>query len=422
GSNSPVIAAMLRGERFVGRAFVVDGWYATAYEPIRDGNGDVIGMLFFGLPEAQATESLRRMIMDIPVGKTGYIYVLNAKGSTRGHYVISHQGKRDGENILEAKDARGRSFIREICDQAVTLSPETIGRYDYPWLNPGDSVAREKIAKIAYFAPWDWVIGVGSYHEEFLEAANTVHALGRRGQMTQMTIAGICIGMTLLVWFIFSGRLARRIMETVVQLTNGAEQVASASNQVSSASQSLAQDVTEQAASLQESSASLSQMSSMTSRSAESAAEATRLAAEARTAATRGNEVIGQMSAAIDQIQQSANETARILKVIDEIAFQTNLLAGGPFVYLGHGGAEHGDADREIRFQRAQRGDDVAGGRAGARGDQNRQREGQRGRGRDRAGRPGAGAGDPAGQHRGHPTGHGHPVQRRRRRRIRGGE
>ncbi len=40
-----------RGERFNSRAFVVNDWYLSAYDPIRDPNGQVIGMLYVGLLE-----------------------------------------------------------------------------------------------------------------------------------------------------------------------------------------------------------------------------------------------------------------------------------------------------------------------------------------------------------------------------------
>ncbi|MCE5229377.1 methyl-accepting chemotaxis protein, partial [bacterium] len=43
--------------------------------------------------------------------------------------------------------------------------------------------------------------------------------------------------------------------------------------------------------------------------------------------AEKGSEVMEKMSVAIDKIKASSDETAKILKTIDEIAFQTNLLA-----------------------------------------------------------------------------------------------
>ena len=100
----------------MGCAFVVNRWYVTAYEPIRV-EGKVAGALFVGVPEESAV-SLRRQIMDIVVGETGYVYVLDPKGN----YVISHQGKRDGENVWEAKDTDGNLFIQDAVKLAMVLS------------------------------------------------------------------------------------------------------------------------------------------------------------------------------------------------------------------------------------------------------------------------------------------------------------
>jgi len=45
-------AVLERGEVWADRAFVVSDWYITAYEPIRDPAGGIVGALYVGLPEA----------------------------------------------------------------------------------------------------------------------------------------------------------------------------------------------------------------------------------------------------------------------------------------------------------------------------------------------------------------------------------
>jgi len=117
------------------------------------------------------------------------------------------------------------------------------------------------------------------------------------------------------------------INRTIESLTEGSGQILTASAQVSSASRSLAEGATEQAAGLEETSSSLEEMSSMTKQNADNAQQANILASEARQAANGGAEAMAHMSTAIADIQKSSDETAKIIKVIDEIAFQTNLLA-----------------------------------------------------------------------------------------------
>ncbi len=138
-------------------------------------------------------------------------------------------------------------------------------------------------------------------------------------------IAALILG-TLLAWFI-TRSITKPINRIIASLTEGAEQVSSASGQVSSASQSLAEGSTEQAAGLEETSSSLEEMSSMTRQNADNAQQANALASEARKAADTGSEAMSKMNDAIQEIQKSSDETAKIIKVIDEIAFQTNLLA-----------------------------------------------------------------------------------------------
>jgi methyl-accepting chemotaxis protein len=73
GRPNPVLEKVLRGETFVGRAFVVNAWYMSAYQPIRDAEKNIVGMLYVGVPEGLATEPLRRAILDVHTGRTGRI-------------------------------------------------------------------------------------------------------------------------------------------------------------------------------------------------------------------------------------------------------------------------------------------------------------------------------------------------------------
>jgi methyl-accepting chemotaxis protein len=111
------------------------------------------------------------------------------------------------------------------------------------------------------------------------------------------------------------------------QVNQGTEQVSSAAQQISSGSQALAQGANEQASSLEEVSSSLEEMSSMTKQNADNAGQAKSLAAEANNNASVGKQAMAKMSQSINKIKESSDQTAKIVKTIDEIAMQTNLLA-----------------------------------------------------------------------------------------------
>jgi methyl-accepting chemotaxis protein len=115
--------------------------------------------------------------------------------------------------------------------------------------------------------------------------------------------------------------------QALAQVTDSTSQVASASGQISSGSQNLAQGANEQASSLEEISASLEELSSMTRQNAENASQAKSLAGEADQNAKVGTDAMTRMSNSIQKIKESSDQTAKIVKTIDEIAMQTNLLA-----------------------------------------------------------------------------------------------
>ncbi|MFP4355557.1 MAG: methyl-accepting chemotaxis protein [Phycisphaerae bacterium] len=322
GQANAVVSTVLRGETFVGRAFVVDRWYITAYEPIRDETSRVIGMLYVGLPQESA-KSLREQIMKIDVGQTGYVYILDSKGN----YVISAGGKRDGDNIWQAKDADGNAFVQEICTKAQKLGPEEIGEQYYPWKNDSNAEARMKVARLKYFAKWDWVIGVGSYEDEFYAASARIEQAGQAGNAVLFIVLGSGLVLASVIWFLLAKSLAGGIGGVVSQLRQSAGEVNSGAEQVSGASQALASGNSQQAASVEETSASIEEMTSMIKQNATSADQTRELSTQASANASQGAEAMKRMSTAIDEIKSSSDETAKVLKTIDEIAFQTNLLA-----------------------------------------------------------------------------------------------
>ncbi|MFT7620793.1 MAG: methyl-accepting chemotaxis protein, partial [Planctomycetota bacterium] len=111
------------------------------------------------------------------------------------------------------------------------------------------------------------------------------------------------------------------------QVSDATGEVSSASLQISEGSLKLAEGANIQAASIEQISASLEEMTSMTSQNADNALQAKNLANSATDSAAKGDEQMAIMKEAIDAIKKSSDETARIVKTIDEISFQTNMLA-----------------------------------------------------------------------------------------------
>lgn len=144
-----------------------------------------------------------------------------------------------------------------------------------------------------------------------------------------LTLAALVLGVAAAIGIgiLMARSITRPIYRVISGLRQGGEQVAAAANQVAQSSQSMAKGASEQASSLEETSASLEELTSMTRQNADNANQANSIAKEAGTAAERGREAMGRMIEAIKEIKTSSDETAKIIKTIDEIAFQTNLLA-----------------------------------------------------------------------------------------------
>ena len=156
--------------------------------------------------------------------------------------------------------------------------------------------------------------------EQMLDAARST-----RKAVIVFSLIALVIG-SFLAFFI-SSSIVKTLSAIVANMRGGSEQVSSASSQLSSSSQSMSEGASEQASSLEEISSSLEEMASMTKQNADTAQAANALAGDANDAAKEGMESMIQMSSVINKIKSSSDETAKIIKTIDEIAMQTNLLA-----------------------------------------------------------------------------------------------
>ncbi len=159
-------------------------------------------------------------------------------------------------------------------------------------------------------------------------------------------LLGIVLVLSVVVGLILATVLTRTISQPIRKIvegvTNASNQVNSAAEQIAASSQALAGATSEQAAGLEETASSLEEMANMNRQNAENAEKAEHLVKETITLAEQGGTAMGRMGSAIGDIKNSSDQTAKIIKTIDEIAFQTNLLALNAAVEA----ARAGDAGR----------------------------------------------------------------------------
>lgn len=109
-------------------------------------------------------EDFRNSILALRFGKTGYSFVVDAGGK-----LLVHPRLERGM-VLDVRDAEGRLFMREIYERKS-------GKIVYSWMNPGEAVAREKLAVFNTIPELGWIVISSSYLDEFNAPLSTVRDL-----------------------------------------------------------------------------------------------------------------------------------------------------------------------------------------------------------------------------------------------------
>lgn len=119
-NNSPVVQAIERNETYYGRAFVVNDWYITAYEPIKNKKNEIVGMLYVGNKEKDIGK-LKTILQSISIGETGSIFVIDNSGelvvsprNIKENYLnktVFNTITENKEGVSELTNAEGKRLI-----------------------------------------------------------------------------------------------------------------------------------------------------------------------------------------------------------------------------------------------------------------------------------------------------------------------
>jgi methyl-accepting chemotaxis protein len=350
------------GQSYTGRAWVVDDWYTAAYEPIKNGQGAIVGILYTGVKEKDAAllkESLKR----IKIGQTGYLYCMDIEG------VLTVHPKKEGESLASF------DFIKTMLAESPKLGAGETGWINYDWDRNGKLT--EKITAYTYYPEWKWVIAAGSYMDEFTGGARKV---ATSIFLISLITIGLCIVLgwvlansiikplqkmidmikdiaqgegdltkrldanshdevgDLATWF---NRFVDKIHDIIAQVVINTEQLASAANEISSSAEELSAGAKEQTNQTAQVSAAVEEMTATIVEASKNTAEAADKAKGAASKSQEGSRLAEDTSHGMDEIVQSSDVTGKnieglaekataigeIIKVIDDIADQTNLLA-----------------------------------------------------------------------------------------------
>lgn len=117
------------------------------------------------------------------------------------------------------------------------------------------------------------------------------------------------------------------VKKIIQDLTLTAGNLEAISSEMTNNGRKLAEGTTQQAASIQETSSTLEESASMIHQTTQNTKEADNLARQTKEAANKGNVEMRDMLGSMEELKKSSSEIGKIIKVIDEIAFQTNILS-----------------------------------------------------------------------------------------------
>lgn len=261
----------------------------------------------------EAQKDALKKIGSIKYDDTNYIWINDYNGNMLYHPKLKG-------NQFDLADKKGTRFIYEGTTKAKQNGTAVVSYY---WQKQGQDQSK-LFPKISYFRSypeWKWVIATGIYVDEI---DKTVEA-------TSLQIFLVSLLVMILVNIAAIMTIVKGIVTSMSRVTNDLEassqEVSSASSQLDAASQKLAEGTTEQAASIQETSSTLEETASMVQQNRDNTKQAAVLAKQSKEYANKSNYEMQNMMKAMDDLKKSSAEIAKIIKVIDEIAFQTNILS-----------------------------------------------------------------------------------------------
>jgi methyl-accepting chemotaxis protein len=325
--SSPVIKTIEKGETFYGRAFVVNDWYLTAYEPIKV-KGEIKGILYVGVREKDMA-LLEKILKKKKYFENGYPFIAAEDGT-----LIIHPTSK-GDKVSQ--------------DNFERMQKEKDGHFEYSY------EGKKKMMYFSYHPDTQLYIATTFYTHDFEILARRTRTI-----LAVSMIAGalvFCLVVLLIsrsittpvkqvqsfVTEVASGDLTARyhgkfsrdevgqMAESVTQMVSSlkeivagvittGEEISSLSGDLRSTAVELSERSTDQAANVEEITSNIEEINASMDLSGDNLKVTDTLSRNTSTAAAEGGIAAEHTVEAMRQISEK-------ISLIEDIAYQTNLLA-----------------------------------------------------------------------------------------------
>jgi len=348
-------------------------YYSVLLTPVKDPQGKMIAALTTRVDLTGDMNDFMKILQSVVIGKTGYLFAFRPSAGEDGGVFTVHP-KLEGKTLKDAFGGDAASFA-----QIKEVGRARGGAFHPMWPDPSDGGKLKEKFVIALNVPsWGWVLAGGTFVEEFMDDARSLRNL----LIAQSVVAAVLMMGLIYVLIMLSLKrikpvlaamqrqgtgdltvrvegvaknsaneldvLAQRFNQSsdeiqglVSNLAGAAHRIGNSSDQLERAAGEIAKSTSQQSEAASSMAASVEELTVSISHVADSAGEASVSTQAAKQASTEGSmaikhsivemqriaEGINSTAAQVNQLGERSRQISGIIKVISEIAGQTNLLA-----------------------------------------------------------------------------------------------